>query len=359
MKILHLITGLERGGAETMLAKLVRQMAPDRFESVVVSLGVEGSVGRELRQAGIAVHALDMRRSLPSLAAFLRLLRIIRRERPALLQTWLYHADLVGLLAAALTPGLPLLWNLRCSDMELANYSRRTAWVRGILARCSHRPTAVIVNSAAGQRVHAALGYRPRRWELIPNGFDTARFRPDAAARADWRRRLGIGEGETLIGMVARVDPMKDHATFLAAAARLAAARGDVRFALVGRGTEALRPEAPLAGRLQALGEQSDVAAILPAFDLLVLSSAFGEGFPNVIGEAMASGVCCIASDVGDASDDHRRQRHRRAAARSSRPCGCDGGLASTPGGRAPTLECCRAPPDRRALFDRKRGAPL
>jgi len=163
-------------------------------------------------------------------------------------------------------------------------------------------PAAVIVNSEAGRLFHESIGYRPRRWEAIPNGFDTEFFRPAPERRALWRQRLGIGDQAPLIGMVARVDPMKDHATFLAAASRIGAAHAEACFVLAGRGTETLAVPSGLAGRLHALGERDDIATLLPSLDLLVLSSAFGEGFSNVVGEAMACGIPCIASDVGDAA---------------------------------------------------------
>lgn len=300
--VLHLITGLERGGAETMLAKLVEGLDPARCRSIVVSMTDEGVLGARLRAAGVPLVTLGLRRGRPTPAALARLLAIMCRERPSVLQSWLYHADLLALVASWMAPGTALAWNLRCSDMELGQYSRQIRLVRRLLAWASGRPAAIIVNSEAGRRFHASLGYHPRAWSIIPNGFDTERFRPDPAARQAWRQRLGLGEGEILVGMVARVDAMKDHATFLAAAALVAAHRPDVAFVLAGRGTESLALPAGLVGRLHALGERDDVAAILAALDLAILSSAFGEGFPNVLGEAMACGVPCIATDVGDSA---------------------------------------------------------
>ncbi|HXP31159.1 MAG TPA: glycosyltransferase [Stellaceae bacterium] len=301
-KILHLITSLDRGGAQTMLARLVAHMDPQRFVSVVVSLIDGGSHVAELAASGIPVLSLGMRPGPPSFAALRRLRRIVRQERPALLQTWLYHADLLGLVAAILSPGLPLLWNLRCTDQEFERHALRSRAGRRLLAWASGRPDAVLVNSEAGRRFHAALGYHPKRWEVVPNGFDSELFRPDPERRARWRARLGLGDTQPLIGMVARVDPMKGHDIFFAAAERIAAARGDASFALVGAGTKALPCPASLRGRLHALGELGAIHEFLPALDHLVLSSRYGEGFPNVLGEAMACGVPCVATDVGDSA---------------------------------------------------------
>lgn len=299
MKILHIITGLDRGGAETMLVRLVLRLEASH---VVVSLTDEGTLGAEVRRAGISVVALGMRRGRASLKSLIRLKQIIDREQPEILQTWLYHSDFLGLFLSCFYRKLPLVWNLQCSNMDLSQYSRTVRITRWVLARTAGVPAAVIVNSEAGKRYHIHLGYKPRRWELIPNGCDTEHFKPDPDARISIRRELRIREDECVFGMVARVDPMKDHSNFLAAATQIASIRQDAKFLLIGRDTKKLAVPVELGGRVITLGERSDVSRLLHALDVFILSSAFGEGSPNVLVEAMACGIPCVATDVGDSA---------------------------------------------------------
>jgi glycosyltransferase involved in cell wall biosynthesis len=308
LKVVHLITGLARGGAETMLYRLLTRLDRQRFASVVVSLTDRGALGAAIAALGVPVYALGLRRGAPDPRAVGRLWRLLRRERPAVLQTWLYHADLLGLVAGRLAGVPAIVWNVRCSEIDLRHYSPLTALARRLLALLSGMPAAVVVNSLAGRRVHERLGYRPRRWRVIPNGFDLEQFRPDPAAPARLRQLLGVAPEAPLIGLVARYDPMKDHATFLQAARRLLDMRADARFVLVGAGVDWHNPRlaAParalgLVPHLHLLGERDDVAALLPGLDLATLSSV-SEAFPNVVGEAMACGVPCVVTDVGDAA---------------------------------------------------------
>jgi glycosyltransferase involved in cell wall biosynthesis len=205
------------------------------------------------------------------------------------------------LLAIVAAGGVPVAWNIRLSSIEGERHRWQLRMLRRILALLSRRPACVMVNSEAGQRAHESADYHPRRWEIVPNGFDVELFRPDPRRRAEWRQRLALAATQSVIGMVARVDGMKDHATFLAAAAALAAEHPDLRVLLIGAGTERLTVPPGLAGLMQALGERDKLHELLPALDIMVLASK-GEGFPNAVGEAMACGVACVASDVGDAA---------------------------------------------------------
>jgi glycosyltransferase involved in cell wall biosynthesis len=302
--VMHLITGLETGGAETMLARLVAGMDRDRLGSVVVSLTDAGTVGGRIAAADIPLEVLGMRRGRLDPRAPLRLLGLLRRYRPAILQTWLYHADLLGLVAHALGRAPHLVWNIRCSETIEVDA------VRSILRRCSRIPEAIVINSMAGLRYHESLGYRPRRWEYLPNGFDTSIWRPGEAARHHLRAELGIDEEAVAIGLSARYHPMKDHPTFFAAAARLAAAHPNVVFVLAGAGIDDANKELTqlidahgLRPKVRLLGERGDMPSVYPAFDIATLTSAYGEGFPNVLGEAMACGVPCVTTDSGDAGE--------------------------------------------------------
>ncbi len=306
IRVLHVVTGLRRGGAETMLVKLVGAIDRARFENRVICLAERGPLAAALEQAGAAVEAFGMRSGLDPRPLW-RLVAALRRHRPDVIQTWLYHADLAGLVAAMGTGrSRRLLWNLRCSDMELRRYAPSLRLVVRLLARLSPLPAGIVVNSRAGRLHHQRLGYRPRRWIEIPNGFDLSYWRPDDGARGRLRAALGLAENAPLIGMVARLDPMKDHATFLAAFAAARRHLPDLHAVLIGRGTESLDAAIAaqgLAGAVATLGERDDVRALLCGCDVACLSSAFGEGFPNVLGEAMACGVPCVATDIGDAAE--------------------------------------------------------
>ena len=299
-----MVTGLEAGGAERMLTRVATGSDRSRFATLVISMTNGGAMEGILRRGGVRVETLGMSRGLADPRGIVRLLRILRAWCPHLLQTWLYHADLFGLCARLLGDAPHLLWNIRCTE------SVGSAVLRRLLSRCSGLPDGAVVNSLAGQRFHQQrLRYRPKRWEYIPNGFNTRELRPDEGARNRLRGELGIAETTTVIGMAARDHPMKDHANFLAAAARLAQRRDDVVFVLAGMGITpdnrtliAAVGKHGLMQRVRLLGERLEISAVYPGFDIATLSSAFGEGCPNTLGEAMACEVPCVATDSGDSA---------------------------------------------------------
>ncbi len=306
LTLVHLISSLNVGGAQLMLSQLVSRLNHRQLKQVVVSLIEVGPVGETIRALGVPVYSLGMQRGRPSPEGFGRLVRLLRRERPAILQTWLYHADLLGLFVARWAQTPVVVWNVRASNMDMQQYRRLSGWTVKACARLSALPRAVVVNSEAGRAFHTRIGYRPRQWVVIPNGIDLQQFRPAPAARAEVRGELGLPPEAALIGLVARFDPMKDHATFLRAARELVHAGSTAHFVLVGEGATPdnaalaeLVAQEGLEGRAHLLGRRTDIPRLTAAFDI-ASSSSYGEGFPNVIGEAMACGVPCVATDVGD-----------------------------------------------------------
>jgi glycosyltransferase involved in cell wall biosynthesis len=307
IRVVHLITDLDAGGAEIMLARLIETFDPAILENIVVSLKSGGIIAERIGQRA-RVIGLNMQPGRVNPGGVLRAMQVVRTLRPSVLQTWLYHADLVGLLAGTLARVPAIVWNVRCSALDPADYGPTLPLILRVLAAASRRPAAVVCNSFSGLREHERLGYRPRQWAVIPNGLDVRECMPNPAARTEVRSELGLSESAVLIGLVARMHPMKDHETFLRAASIIRAHRADVHFIVAGRGTresEALRAlvsDMGLAQCIHLLGEQRGVSRVLAALDIAVSSSASGEGFPNVVLEAMACGTPCVVTDTGDSA---------------------------------------------------------
>lgn len=310
LRIVHVITGLGQGGAESVLWRLSTFPGQDA-EHIVVSLTDDGLYGERLRAVGVAVHALGMPRGRITLGGFLALRRLIVEARPDAVQTWMYHADLIGGLAARLAGVRAIAWGIRNSGAHLERSSRSARMVLRACALLSGvLPGAIVCAAQNAAERHAAKGYRRDRMVVIANGYDLSRYAPDAAARARVRAEWGLDGDVPVIGCVARWDPLKDHANLLRAVAALVRDGRDagLRCVLVGRGMTADNPDLmawvdklDLRERLVLAGPSDDVPAVMNGLDLHVLSSC-AEGFPNVVAEAMACGVYCVATDVGDAA---------------------------------------------------------
>ena len=307
-RVTFVVTGLATGGAEMMLYKLVGALPRDEYAPTVISLLDEGPVGKRIRELGIPVYALGLHGVWQVPIALARLAMICREFRPQVLVGWMYHGNLFATIAGAAGPEAALLWSIRQSLYDLGAERPLTRMVIRAGARLSRRPYAIIYNSKVAAQQHGAHGYRPRREVLIPNGFDCNVFRPNPDARLALRARLHLTPTTPLVGLVARYHPMKDHPSFFEAA-RLLVAERDVHFVCAGTGVEdanrnlaALVGQCGLTDRVHLLGEVSDVPALLAGLDVLCLSSSRGEGFPNIVGEAMACGVPCVVTDVGDSA---------------------------------------------------------
>ena len=277
-----------------MLLGLLREN-PAKNDQVVVSLLGDCDLTAEARAAGATVYELGLTRNPLTAFGLLRLVQLIRRERPDVIQGWMYHGDLAALLALYLSGRrrrTALFWGIRCSDMDLDRYSRTLRIVVRLCAWFSRLPDTVIANAEAGRAAHKALGYQPSRFEVVHNGIDVTRFAPDISDRKALRGEFGIPDNVRVLAHVARVDPLKNHSGLLAALAQVS----DLWLVLIGKDTDTL----PRQDRVVALGKCSDVARVLPVADGIVSPSLFGEGFSNALAEGMACGLVPIATDVGD-----------------------------------------------------------
>lgn len=311
MRLVHVITDLSVGGAQMQLCRLLEADPAAARRSEVVSLIDGGALEDRIRASGARLTTLGISQGGLSATALFALRRSIRTCD--LVQSWMYHANLATTLAAAGLSSTPqIAWNIRHSLHDLTREKRLTRWVIRVGAWLSRRPAAIVYNARTSALQHEELGFAADRRLVIPNGFDCRHFRPQPDRRAWLLRLVGVDDDKDspiLFGMIARNHPMKDPGTLLSASAELARRGRDLHLVICGQGFDVgnrvLVETAATLGfgqRLHLLGPRDDVADVMAGLDVVVMPSAWGEGFPNVVGEAMAAGRPCVATDVGDAA---------------------------------------------------------
>jgi glycosyltransferase involved in cell wall biosynthesis len=307
MKILFLVRALTYGGAERQLVALAKGLHARGHEVVVAPFYSGAPLEQELLEAGVRIRPLQKRGRWDVLPFLFQLVRVMREERPEILHSYL--TDLVTVVLKPWFPSTKIVWGIRSSNMDLSRYDWLSRVSYQLTFRLSRFADAVIANSRSGRDYYIAQGYPRAKVVVIPNGIDTQRFRPDPEARRHVRSEWGIQDHEQVIGIVGRLDPMKDHPTFLQAASLLSQERNHLRFVCVGDGPADQRDSLHQLTRSLKLAEhviwsdgRNDMPNVFNALDLLVSSSSFGEGFSNVIAEAMACGVMCVGTSVGDSA---------------------------------------------------------
>ena len=309
IRLCFLIRQLNAGGAERQLLGLIRAMDKSQCAITLVTYYAGGSIAEEAEQiAGIQRVSLNKKGRWDILPFLGRLLKTLHTLRPHVLHSYLSTSNLMAVFVKPFLPHTKIVWGVRASFVDLSRYDQLATIVFRLECFCSRFADLIIVNSKAGREYWVEKGFPAAKVEVIPNGIDTNMFSPSSLARQQMRVEWNIGENQILIGLVGRLDPMKDHANFLMAASRLSQDRADVRFVCVGDGPndyrEELMAQAEQLGlneRLIWAGPRSDMPTVQNALDIAV-SSSIGEGFPNVIGEAMACGVPCVVTDVGDSA---------------------------------------------------------
>lgn len=308
--IVHVISGLETGGAEVMLLRLLRGTDRHRWRPAVISLRDRGTIGDTIEELEVPLVTLGIRGPLSAVMRFGKLAGALHEMAPQAILGWMYHGNLAALLGRwRVGGGAPLVWNIRYVPDRLSREKGATAVAIRAGAVLSARASRIVYNSRAGADRHAQLGYAAQQACVIPNGFDTDQLAPSRVAHETWRSRLGLDPAAVLIGRIGRYHAMKDHHTFLRAASLLGRQRSEVHFVMAGKGVDAANlvlasavTELGLGGRVSLLGEVHPINQLTAALDIACSSSAYGEAFPNVLGEAMACGVPCVTTDVGDSA---------------------------------------------------------
>lgn len=308
MKIVYLTTGLNMGGAEVMLYNLLSKIDRDRFEPTVISLMDKGVFGEQIEQLGIPVHSAGMLVGKPSLSSAKKVIDLIKQAQPDLIQGWMYHGNLAAQFFNFVSgKKTPVLWSIHHSLHDLPSEKPLTQAIIRFGSWSSKYISKVAYVSEKSKGQHQKLGYSDKNGCIVPNGFDISKFQPSPEVRQQFRQELGISDDTFLIGSLARYHPMKDHANLLRAAKVLLDQSPDTKFVLIGTNVDNensaltdLIEELGIGKNIYLLGQRRDIPKITPALDILTSSSAFGEAFPLVIGEAMACGIPCVVTDIGD-----------------------------------------------------------
>jgi glycosyltransferase involved in cell wall biosynthesis len=309
-KVVFLIRDLNYGGAQRQLVTLVKALhQEDCLDVTVLHFYSGGPLLKDLIDRGIPTISLEKQERWDVLGFFSRLFWHLKRIQPDVLHGYLGESNIAAIFMKPFFPSTRIIWGIRGSNTPSGRYG----WLGNLLSLLERLLSSftdlIIVNSHTGKTDYLDRGYAPDKMVVISNGIDTERFQPDSEAGAKVRSEWGISENTILIGLVGRLSPMKDHPTFLQAAALLSKEREDVRFVCVGVGDEnyakelyQLADDLGISEKIIWAGGRSDMPAVFNALNIACSSSSDGEGFPNVVGEAMACGVPCVVTDVGDSA---------------------------------------------------------
>ena len=305
MKIVHIITGLGDGGAEHTLFKICKYDIKNKH--IVISFKRYGKYFSLLSKLGIKVYCINA--NFFSIHKFFFLIRLLRLLNPDIVQTWLVHADFVGGIAARLASIKKIIWNVRYSDLKLGKAKLTTIIIIKILSKLSYLiPKSIVIASKRAKKIYEIEGYDKKKLRFIPNGYDFSILKPSKFQKINFQKKNKIKKKIPLIGKVARYDPKKDHLNLIKALSLIRSKNVNFSCVLIGTNINQSNiklvskiKELKLSNHVKLLGQNDDITKVMNGLDVYIQSSSYGEGFPNVVAEAMSCGTPCVVTDVGDA----------------------------------------------------------
>ena len=305
--IVHFITGLNTGGAEMMLLKLLRVSDLDKYNILVVSLIDKGTIGKQIESLGIKVHTLNLSQNRPITISLLKLPYVLVKFKPNIFNCWMYHANLLASIISIFLSNVNVIWGVRHSLHDIKKEKFLTRVVINLSRYFSKKCKNIVFNSKVSLEQHVAYGFSKNNCSVIYNGFDSKHFSPERISnkqRNDLKISLKIPQNKMIVGYIARFHPMKGHKIFFNAIKKIINQKKDICFILVGPGitNEKINKLIPneIRSFVYLLEERFDIAEINSIFDVAINCSLWGEGFSNTICESMLMEIPCIATNIGE-----------------------------------------------------------
>jgi glycosyltransferase involved in cell wall biosynthesis len=292
IEVLHIITSLGQGGAERQLVELVKE----NKNHAICQLVSGNFYKEELDENKTIRFNLKLKKNIFDIIALYKLYKILIKYKPSIIHAWMYHSCLLAVLLKVFSfkRDISLVWGLRCSNMDTSQYSFSLKLVIKVCKYFSHVPDIIIYNSHAGLGFHESIGFKNKNI-VIYNGIDISKFSSNNTLRINFRNKFKIDQTAKVLLCVGRRDPMKDHNNLFKAFEKIKKKYPSITLILAGSGTENIKSNGII-----ALGARQDINQVYAASDIIISSSAFGEGFSNALAEGMASSLLPIATNVGD-----------------------------------------------------------